>query len=257
LGEFGLEPPRFSADSKLLALTITGRAWSILDASTLQPQSTVEGEFVGFSPDSRQVAYVARRGRQRVLQVSYFGAASPRASIPLLWTEGYSLSHLSADGKYLVDTLATGALLFEASTGERVLSVTHPEMDFSQKVLLPDGHTLVCAAGSALDFWDVGSPQKTRTLDCGRPPENLAVSPDGRFLAASLQDLRILLWDLRTGADPEVFAGHQAMVWALAFSPDGRTLASGGEDRCLKLWDLTAHREIASFLQDKPVYWLV
>jgi serine/threonine protein kinase/WD40 repeat protein len=257
LGGFGLEPPQFSVDGKLLAMATADGTWSILDASTLQPQSTIEGEFVGFSPDSRQVAYTARKSRQRVLQVSYLGAASPRASIPMLWTEGFSLSRLSPDGKYLINTLATGTILFDASTGDRALSVTHPDMDFSQKVLLPDGRTLIAAAGSTLGFWDIGSRQKTRTLDCGSQPLSLAVSPDGRFLAASRRDLKILLWDLKTSADPEIFAGHQAMVWALAFSADGRTLASGGEDRCLKLWDLAAGREIASFLQDRPVYWLV
>ncbi|PWT90967.1 MAG: hypothetical protein C5B56_04550, partial [Proteobacteria bacterium] len=256
LASFGVGPPQFSADGKLLAVANTDEVWSILDASTLQPQLSVEGEFVAFSPDSRQVAYAARHGRQQVLQVSYFGAASPRASIPFLWTEDFSLLRLSPDGKYLVNTLGTGAILFDASNGERLMSLTHPEMDFSQKVLLPDGHTLVAAAGSALDFWDASSRQKTRTLDCGGTPVSLAVSPDGRFLAASRRDLKILLWDLRAGGDPDIFAGHQAMVWALAFSADGRTLASGGEDRCLKLWDLTARREIASFLQDRPVYWL-
>jgi hypothetical protein len=69
-------------------------------------------------------------------------------------------------------------------------------------------------------------------------------------------DCRLLLWDLSSGAPPSVLAGHQAPVWALCFSSDERTLASGGEDRTLKLWDLASRREVASFAQEKALYWL-
>jgi WD40 repeat protein len=257
LRAFGYDPPQFSPDGKLLALAIANGASSILDSATLQPHSSIEGEFVAFSPDSRQVAYTASHGLQRILQVRYFGAAAPRASLPLFFGDRFLEWHISPDGRYLVSTIfGRGTVLFDATTGDRLLSRACGEDEIPQNEFLADGRTFVSAAGSALGFWDVSSRQKTRTLDCGSTLLSLAVSPDSRFLAASREDLKIVLWDLRAGVDPEVLSGHQAPVWALAFSPDGRTLASGGEDRCLKLWDLTTHREIASFLQARPVYWL-
>jgi WD domain, G-beta repeat len=61
---------------------------------------------------------------------------------------------------------------------------------------------------------------------------------------------------LKSGARIGTLAGHQAWVFTLAFSPDGRTLASGSEDRTIKLWHLATQRELASFIQEKGVYWL-
>jgi WD40 repeat protein len=45
-------------------------------------------------------------------------------------------------------------------------------------------------------------------------------------------------------------------VLSVAFSSDGRTLASGSEDRTIKLWHLATQRELASFTEEKGVYWL-
>lgn len=63
----------------------------------------------------------------------------------------------------------------------------------------------------------------------------LALSPDGRLLAASRGTImgskgkEILLLDTATGQEVRRLAGHEGNVFALAFSPDGTLLASGAQ----------------------------
>jgi WD40 repeat protein/serine/threonine protein kinase len=260
LGGFGVSPPQFSPDGKLLALRLGDRDCSILDAATLQAQSPVKGRFITFSPDSSEMAFFSTIRGQGALQIMKTGAPTCRATIPLaLDPASIGTPRFSPDGRFFVvgnNSEGGGKALFNAATGERLLFMRYSKSADSPSCFLPDGQTWVCATGSALELWNLDSRKKTRSLDCGGPVLYVAPSRDGRYLAASRQDSRLLLWDLSSEGAPEVFTGHQAPVWALDFSPDGRTLVSGGEDRCLKLWDLAARREIASFVQEKPVYWV-
>ena len=74
----------------------------------------------------------------------------------------------------------------------------------------------------------------------------MAVSSDGRFLAAGGRDKEIRIWDLRErggGKGPSLkpvkrFAGHRDAVSALCFRADSHALYSGSFDRCLKHWNL-------------------
>ncbi|HZR17580.1 MAG TPA: protein kinase [Verrucomicrobiae bacterium] len=258
---FGVNPPQFSADGKLVALATAENQWSLLDSSTLQVQSSLKGELVSFSPDSRKAAVLASVARQPTLWVSVLDAPAHQATIPLATPSvQQSNPQISPDGRFLsVDKFgsAEGILIFAAATGERLLSIPHSDQaEIAPHQFLPDNRTLVCSEGTSMGFWDLDSRRKTRSEPAGASIISLAVSQTGRYLAVGCEDSRLLLWDLRSGAAPRALAGHQAMVWALCFSSDERTLASGGEDRTLKLWDLASLREVASFPQEKALYWL-
>jgi WD40 repeat protein len=69
----------------------------------------------------------------------------------------------------------------------------------------------------------------------------LALSPDQRLLATAGPDLRVRLWDVRTGKEVMCFPeDHLAAITCLTFSPDGRRLASGSGDGTVLFWDATA-----------------
>ena len=74
------------------------------------------------------------------------------------------------------------------------------------------------------------------TIDAG--VTSVAISPDGRWVAAGSLDMVVRIWDVNTGALVERLRGHKDSVYSVAFSPDGRGLVSGSLDKSLKYWDI-------------------
>jgi len=69
--------------------------------------------------------------------------------------------------------------------------------------------------------------------------KSVAISSDGRFVAAGSFDSVVRIWDMASGELVERLEGHKELVSSVAFSPDGRGLVSGSWDKSLKYWDLT------------------
>ncbi len=107
-----------------------------------------------------------------------------------------------------------------------------------------DGRTLISLHTDRLIVWDLPAARMVRTI----PIEPyypgvgiggcMAVSPDGRILAAARGDNAVHLWDLETGKPLLVQAGaHVGEVAAAAISPDGRFAATGDDHGMVLLWD--------------------
>ena len=91
-------------------------------------------------------------------------------------------------------------------------------------------------------LWDVESGKLKGTLE-GHTDQvfSVAISPDGRYVAAGGWDNTVRVWELRSGELLQTFHGHEQLPLDLAFSPDGNTLASaGGWDGTTRLWDVSA-----------------
>jgi len=122
----------------------------------------------------------------------------------------------------------------------------------------PDVKSLVTAGYSKSDgdtnstriaVRDLATGEESLRIDVpDKMPWHLAVSPNGRILAAYLRasvgskdpfDDRIILWDAATGAELLSFKLDDGHVRALAFSPDGKTLVSGMDRGTALFWSLT------------------
>lgn len=67
---------------------------------------------------------------------------------------------------------------------------------------------------------------------------SVAISPDGRLVAAGSLDTVVRIWDVATGQLIERLNGHRDSVYSVAFTPDGKGLVSGSLDKSLKHWDV-------------------
>ncbi|QDU23208.1 WD40 repeat domain-containing protein [Urbifossiella limnaea] len=114
----------------------------------------------------------------------------------------------------------------------------------------PDGGTLVTSDNDSIRLWDVASRRETATLKNGKSgAKPVAVSRDGKLIAAGNWDATVRLWDRATGMELATLTGHTGPVLTVAFSPDGSLLASGGRGKQwggaaeVKLWNLRDRTE--------------
>jgi WD40 repeat protein/serine/threonine protein kinase len=77
------------------------------------------------------------------------------------------------------------------------------------------------------------------------PVRGVAVSPDGRLVASSSEDGRILLREIATGKLLATVTGHKDTVYGVAFDPMGRFLASAGHDQTVRLWNQATGEQAA------------
>jgi WD40 repeat protein len=87
----------------------------------------------------------------------------------------------------------------------------------------------------------------------------LALSKDGKKLAAAGCDRLVRIWDLSAGATKakleQTIENHADWVFALAFSPDGKWLMTASRDKTAKIWDIAAKESLVTFPDhQQPVY---
>jgi WD40 repeat protein len=121
-----------------------------------------------------------------------------------------------------------------------------------------DGKTLfVGTKENGLLVYDVESQEIIGTSGNNSQIQALAISPDGKTLAAGLgNDGSIRFISVETGElSQTIFPAHDNWVQVLSFSPDGRLLASGGDDGKILIWDVATATLIKELYNESGLIW--
>src|SRR5262249_28101844 len=119
----------------------------------------------------------------------------------------------------------------------------------SQLGLCADGKTVAATRDSAKMYvrevgaWEVasGKPLPLALTEFHELPA-LALSPDGKTLAAGAWGGWVQLWDVPTGKKLRRLPGPGKLVRALALGPGARALACGCPDGRVRIWDVAGGR---------------
>jgi WD40 repeat protein len=180
--------------------------WNLTSQQELTNLSEYKGGgFIGpmaFSPDGKRLAISS--GQEQDTRI--WDLASRQALLTLPTGESPSWTTFSPDGKLLASGNCSGTLsVWDATTGELKFRVQAHSACITPLVFSPDGTRIATTSSDRTTrIWDMTNGKELLTLPMGGllGPTNLAFSPDGKILLASVDysnagdfDTRIFLLD--------------------------------------------------------------
>jgi WD40 repeat protein/serine/threonine protein kinase len=116
------------------------------------------------------------------------------------------------------------------------------------------GQNAVAQAGTSVHMWDVSTGQRRATLPGSEGNAwSVAVSSDGKHVAAGFESGLVKVWELATGQSSWTRTEPELTAMSVAFSPDGKSLAVGYGDYSwdqvgqVKVWDVASGKESKGF----------
>lgn len=116
----------------------------------------------------------------------------------------------------------------------------------------PDGEVATGGADGKLRFLK-SEDREADEVQCGQTPiVALAISPDGRSLAAAGIGGKVAVIDRKARSIARTLVDPGSSVWSVAFLPDNVTLLTGGADGKIRRWNARTGEPIGSLLQATP-----
>jgi WD40 repeat protein len=119
-------------------------------------------------------------------------------------------------------------------------------------VAVPGSLLVTTGADSRIRLWTLPGREPKLTLTTGNMVRALAISPDGKQLAAGDDGGVVSLFELPSGKLQTKLTGHTDWILALSFSHSGDRLVSGGNDGQVLLWDIAKAKKLLAFAVHPP-----
>lgn len=227
----------FSPDgSRLVSASKDGtvRSWSgRKQKRKLIEETDLHHNVMGFVPDTHELLVTGSENSRSwnaqsdVLRTLFEFEDEPAFCLAVL-PDGQNVATGQQSGTIHIRDLATGKIknswLAHSERVDRIVSSA-------------DGGLL--ASGSwdgAAKLWDATGRQ-LGVFEMPPHCEDVALSPDGRWLACATQS-EASLYDVASQKRIHHLLGHQNTVSCIAFSPDGKRLATGSHDRTIRIWNV-------------------
>ena len=150
---------------------------------------------------------------------------------------------LSPNGKYiLTGSFDQTARLWQASSGKLLRVFKGYKKAVSVVSFSPDGQFVIINDKGNLQFWNITSGKRTRTIRGNALVTAIAFSPDGKFMAVGHSHGVIRIWHLTTKQLYKRLKKNDEKLDCLTFSPDGKFLVSGSFGNRLNIWEIATQK---------------
>ena len=228
----------------VVSMWVTGRT---ARASALNPGGRVTG--LAISQDRRWIVSVGQPGTAAIWD------ASNGRRVAALEDVGSSRAAVFADSdRRLVIGESDGTLkIWDWSNGMAGTLRQTRSHDSEVLAIAAHGSRLFIAHRNTLVvIRDAATGAEIRRLQPSASPFSIAVTPDGRLLAAGTWPGIVNLWDAESGRRLPELKGPTALVHGLDFSADGSLLALSSRDGSTRLWDVASGQWLATVASRKP-----
>ena len=201
-----------------------------------------------FSPDGSLVASSGLDGAARIWKadsgklVKVIPAHPAEVNWVAFSPDGRTLATTCDDGSVRLWDLATSTMLHDIHAHRGIAVIVR----FS-----PDNRRIFTCGRDDGDVktWDTatGKPLGSFHAD-DRPLENMAISPDGMFLAVVSQSEIATLWHVGSNVPVARLYPHGDVVLGVAFSHDGKKVATGCGDGAVRIWEVPSGRLVSEYM---------